>query len=90
MADIFYNNTGENITRINHINMGFRTTASVASGNGPEFYTQAIIAGTKPDPRYYGATLFTDGSVSGGKLGRLEAVNVASPGGNETHWLFKR
>ncbi|MCI0535635.1 MAG: DUF1559 domain-containing protein [Verrucomicrobiales bacterium] len=90
MADIFYSNKGENATRINHINMGFRTTASVSTGTGPEYYTQAVIEGTKPDPRYYGATLFTDGSVSGGKLGRLEAVDVASPGGDEIHWLFKR
>jgi prepilin-type N-terminal cleavage/methylation domain-containing protein len=90
MSDIFYNNKGEKITRINHINMGFRTTATVAASAGPGYYTQAVIEGTTPDPRYYGATLFTDGSVMGGKLGRLEAVEVASPGGNETHWLFKR
>jgi len=90
MADIFYINEGEKITRINHINMGFRSGAEVATGTGPGFYTQAVIAGTKPDPRFYGATLFTDGSASGGKLGQLEEVDVASPGGNEKHWLFKR
>ena len=91
MADIFYSNKGEDLTRINHINMGFATAAVVSSSAGPEgYYTQAVIAGTVPDPRYYGATLFTDTSVAGGKLGRLEAVDVASPGGDEIHWLFKR
>ena len=90
LADIFYINEGEKITRINHINMGFQSGAIVSTGTGPGYYTQAVIEGTKPDPRFYGATLFTDGSVAGGKLGRLEAVDVASPGGGETHWLFKR
>ena len=64
--------------------MGFRTTGTVAASAGPGYYTQAVIEGTAPHPRYYGATLFTDGSVTGGKLGRLEAVEAASPGGNET------
>ena len=90
MADIFYINEGEKLTRLNHINMGFRSGAEVTTGTGPGYYTQATIQGTKPDSRFYGATLFTDGSVSGGKLGKLEAVDVASPGGNEKHWLFKR
>ncbi len=90
MGDIFYGNTGEDITRINHFNQGFRSTATVASEAGSGYYTQAIILGTKPDPRYYTTTLFTDGSAMGGKLGRLEQVDVASPGGNEKHWLFKR
>lgn len=91
MTDIFYSNKGENATRLNHINMGFLTTAVVAAGAGPEsYYTQAVVAGVVPDPRYYGATLFTDGSVLGGKLMRLEAVDVASPGGDEIHWMYKR
>jgi type II secretory pathway pseudopilin PulG len=87
MADIFYFNAAENFIRINHYG---QTGVFTGSQAGPSYFTQGGIFGGTPDDRFYGATLFTDGSVAGNLSAGLETVYPAAPSGNETHWLFKR
>ncbi len=86
MADIFYYNPTEITMRINHFGRG---GAEVQNITGPNYVTQGYTSSSTPESRFYGATLFTDGSVEGAMVSRLEAVNVGPPS-NETHWMIKR